>query len=81
MISLTSTAVSVSPPCDILTNNHVEPNPVNLPYGGVNPTVQPMVEQPENKVIYGGANPLTGTEPVLAKEVSEVKKPEDIESL
>ena len=65
-------------------NNMTESNPVNLPYGGANPaaTITPLQE--ENKVIYGGADPLAGTgviPQVSNDQVTELKKPEDIESL
>ena len=65
-------------------NNMTESNPVNLPYGGANPaaTITPL--QAENKVIYGGADPLAGTgviPQVSNDQVTELKKPEDIESL
>ena len=65
-------------------NNMTESNPVNLPYGGANPAVTITPLQEENKVIYGGADPLAGTgviPQVSNDQVTELKKPEDIESL
>ena len=65
-------------------NNLQETNSVNLPYGGVNPTVPPVPMETENKVIYGGADPLAGTgvlPTVTPTQVTELKKTEDIESL
>jgi len=65
--------------------NAMEPNVTSiqepLPYGGVSPTATiPNAFQTEQKIIYGGADPLYGTG-VMPTIEPEIKKTDDIESL
>ena len=67
-----------------IINNNVQVDTVNLPYGGVSPTHSlPLANQQQEKVIYGGADPLAGTGviPVVQPPQTEIVKTEDIEAL
>ena len=67
-----------------INQNSESPSP-NLAYGGVSPMEATQLATPinENKVIYGGADPLVGTGviPTIQNQELNQKKSEDIESL
>ena len=71
-------------PVEPTVNNNVQVDAVKLPYGGVSPTVSvPLGNDDQEKVIYGGADPLVGTGviPVVQSVQPEVSKNDDIEAL
>ena len=79
--------ISVEPqlqPVEPAINNNVQVDAVNLPYGGVSPNVSVPIENPQQeKIIYGGADPLAGTGviPVVQPQQTETSKTEEIEAL
>ena len=79
--------ISVEPqlqPVEPAINNNVQVDAVNLPYGGVSPNVSVPLENPQQeKIIYGGADPLAGTGviPVVQPQQTETSKTEEIEAL
>ena len=71
-------------PVEPAINNNVQVDAVNLPYGGVSPNVSVPIENPQQeKIIYGGADPLAGTGviPVVQPQQTETSKTEEIEAL
>ena len=70
--------INIEPTIVKPVNPNMEANPVNLPYGGASPSVEPtIISKPTEKVIYGGADPLAGTASIPVQQ----PKKEDIESL